>query len=121
MSMHKATQKRKPSAWWVLLVLGGVLLLASAGLMLALGNGNAEAPHVQAPTQTSDPLSQVPRVQLDSAKASFDAGEAVFLDVRSQADYDQSHIPGAVLIPLNELPGRLMELDPQAKILTYCT
>ena len=37
----------------------------------------------------------------------------VVLDVRTPREYEQSHIPSAVLIPLQQLPERCGELDPQ--------
>jgi rhodanese-related sulfurtransferase len=45
----------------------------------------------------------------------------VFVDVRSAGSYAASHIPGALSIPLGELDARLDELDPAARIITYCT
>ena len=37
------------------------------------------------------------------------------------AEFEQAHIPGALNIPLNDLPDRIQELDPSAWIITYCT
>ncbi|KGO33846.1 hypothetical protein JT06_11800 [Desulfobulbus sp. Tol-SR] len=34
------------------------------------------------------------------------------IDVRQPKEYREAHIPGARLIPLNELPQRLGEIDP---------
>jgi phage shock protein E len=42
------------------------------------------------------------------------------LDVRSQAEYDAGHVPGAVLIPHDQLAGRLSELDRDRWVLVYC-
>lgn len=64
---------------------------------------------------------EVQRVTLEEAKAAFDSGAAVFLDVRSHTIYLQSHIPGALSIPLVELKPRIAELDPGQWIITYCT
>lgn len=46
----------------------------------------------------------------------------VILDVRTQAEYDEGHIPGAVLIPDNEIEARAeTELpDKERMILVYC-
>jgi 3-mercaptopyruvate sulfurtransferase SseA len=63
----------------------------------------------------------VQRVTPEEAKAAFDSGAAVFLDVRSHTIYLQSHIPGALSIPLAELKPRIAELDPGQWIITYCT
>jgi len=41
------------------------------------------------------------------------------LDVRQPDEYEQSHLPGAKLIPVSELPDRLRELDPRKPTITY--
>lgn len=41
------------------------------------------------------------------------------LDVRQPSEYETSHIPGAVLIPLPELLERYGELDDQKPTLVY--
>ncbi len=43
----------------------------------------------------------------------------VILDVRTQSEYDEGHIEGAVLIPVLELPDRLDELSKNDEILVY--
>jgi rhodanese-related sulfurtransferase/rubrerythrin len=42
------------------------------------------------------------------------------VDVRQPSEYSQEHIPGAVLIPLKELPHRVAELKPDTKTVVYC-
>ena len=44
----------------------------------------------------------------------------LFLDVRRQAEYDICRIDGSVLIPLDELPNRLGELDAGKEIVVHC-
>ena len=41
------------------------------------------------------------------------------VDVRQLAEYEHGHLPGARLIPLSELEGRLKELDPNKLTITY--
>lgn len=41
------------------------------------------------------------------------------LDVRQPSEYQESHIPGAFLIPLPQLSDRLGELDPEKPTLVY--
>lgn len=49
------------------------------------------------------------------------AGHVVtILDVRPQEEYDAGHIPGAVCIPVDELPDRLNELPPGREVVAYC-
>jgi molybdopterin/thiamine biosynthesis adenylyltransferase/rhodanese-related sulfurtransferase len=54
-------------------------------------------------------------------KARIDRGDApLIVDVREPAEFDICRIPGAVLIPLNQLPSRLEELDPSKEIVLQC-
>lgn len=46
-------------------------------------------------------------------------GSVQLVDVRQPGEYQQSHIPGAKLIPLGELPDRLDELDPNKETIVY--
>ncbi len=45
--------------------------------------------------------------------------DITILDVRQPSEYEQSHIPGAVLIPLPQLSDRVSELDPGKPTLIY--
>ena len=44
----------------------------------------------------------------------------VILDVRSQEEYDDGHIDGAVLLPIDELRERFGELDRAKSYVVYC-
>jgi rhodanese-related sulfurtransferase len=45
----------------------------------------------------------------------------VLLDSRSEAAWDQGHIPGAVHLPTREIASRAVaELDPAVPVVTYC-
>ncbi|GAB2749872.1 ArsR/SmtB family transcription factor [Nocardioides pakistanensis] len=50
----------------------------------------------------------------------IDTGEAVVLDVRPEPEYAGGHLPGALHIPLEELPDRLAELPRDREIVAYC-
>ncbi len=54
------------------------------------------------------------------AFASAMNGDYLLLDVRTQEEYDEGHIEGALLIPHNELAGRLDEIKEYDKVLVYC-
>ncbi|MDH5507088.1 MAG: rhodanese-like domain-containing protein [Anaerolineae bacterium] len=45
---------------------------------------------------------------------------AFILDVREQFEWDEYHIPGANLIPLGELAGRVKELPEDQDIIVVC-
>ncbi|MGO8948753.1 MAG: rhodanese-like domain-containing protein [Ktedonobacterales bacterium] len=44
----------------------------------------------------------------------------VIIDVRGKADYARGHLPGALHIPLAELPRKLKRLPTDRSIITYC-
>lgn len=70
------------------------------------------------------------------AAAAANAGEAVaprqlarqlhaenaplVLDVRTQAEFDAGHVPGAVLIPHDQLAQRLDEVPADREVVVYC-
>ncbi len=57
------------------------------------------------------------------AKQIMDSQEGyIILDVRSQSEYDEGHIPGAILIPNTEIEERAEESlpDKDQLILVYC-
>lgn len=60
-----------------------------------------------------------------AAKRIFDAGEALFVDVRSPEMFAEGHIPGAVSLPLGELDARLedfaAEVPAEQPVVTYCS
>lgn len=45
---------------------------------------------------------------------------AQLIDVRSRAEWLQGHLPGAVSMPLLELNGQAVSIDPSRPILVYC-
>jgi phage shock protein E len=46
---------------------------------------------------------------------------AVLLDVRSEEEFAEGHLPGAVNIPVFELPGRLEEVGIHSRhVVVYC-
>lgn len=45
---------------------------------------------------------------------------AFILDVRTQAEWDERHVPGATLIPLDELPNRLSEVPKDQQVVVMC-
>ena len=48
------------------------------------------------------------------------ANGAVLIDVREKSEYDDVRIPGSVLIPLGELPGRLDEVPADRDVYVHC-
>lgn len=62
-------------------------------------------------------------ITAEEAKTIMDSQEGyVILDVRTQAEYDQGHIPGAIVIPDTEVKDKAEEMlpDKDQLILVYC-
>jgi hypothetical protein len=66
---------------------------------------------------------QVPRIPIEQALAAVQSGAAVIVDVRSVQAYEDSHVPGALSIPLAEIEAdpNGLPLDKDQWIITYCT
>src|SRR5499427_7205189 len=62
----------------------------------------------------------VPEMQVEELKRRLDAGEDIFvLDVREPHEYQICNL-GGYLIPLNDLPKRVNELDSSRQIVAHC-
>ena len=62
-------------------------------------------------------------ITAEEAKAIMDSQDGyVILDVRTQEEYDQGHIPGAILIPDYEISAKAEAVltDKNQLILVYC-
>jgi rhodanese-related sulfurtransferase len=60
----------------------------------------------------------VPEVDIAEFAARREAGEPV-LDVRTAVEYEQAHVPGVLLIPMDELVERVEEV-PEDRVLVIC-
>jgi hypothetical protein len=99
--------------------LGIVLILGSIAWLIML-QSQSEVVEATEPVIEQTTV-EVPRVSLVDAKAAYDSGKAVFVDVRGEPYYSQKHIKGALSISLQDLPQRMSELNPLDWIITYCT
>ena len=76
-------------------------------------------------TPSGTPLTEaeVPRVSIEEARAALEAGTAIIVDVRPLTAYEESHIPGAINIPLEDIERNPtgLALDKEQWIITYCT
>lgn len=92
-----------------------MLWLFAALLTLGLAGCGGE-------TQKEEPGYQ--QITAQEAKAMMDVGAgAIVLDVREQEEYDQGHIPGAVLLPVGEITQESASAAVPEKdtvVLVYC-
>ncbi|WP_019931950.1 rhodanese-like domain-containing protein [Nocardia sp. BMG111209] len=76
--------------------------------------------------------SEIPSVPIEAVPAEFDtaapagsgtaatAPARLLLDVREDDEWQFGHAPGAVHIPMNDVPARLAELDTGTEIYVIC-
>lgn len=96
---HRATPRRNLTPWWIGL---GVLGLIGAAFLLLR------------------PQSGLPsEVSAAQAHDMYQNG-ALFVDVRTQQEWDQGHIERSTLIPLDVLQTRMNELPRDQDIVVVC-
>ena len=63
------------------------------------------------------------QITAEESKKIMESGEEhIILDTREQDEFDEGHIPGAILIPYTEIENKAEEMlpDKDAQILVYC-
>ncbi len=118
MARQKKTQQKIDPSIWVILI-GGLMLLVAVVVLLI--QSQQPAPLASSTQDPNIPYPEVERISVQDAKAAYDAGTAVFVDVRGDDSYNMGHIPGAISIAEEEMEARFTELDPNDWIITYCT
>lgn len=58
-------------------------------------------------------------ISVEDAYAKYKSG-AFVVDVRTQEEWDQYHVPNTTLIPLDQLPNRLNEIPKDKEIVVIC-
>ena len=59
-------------------------------------------------------------VSMQELQQLVDKGSVYVIDVRPREEYEQNHMPGAVSMPLEELPDLLTSLPKKKEIVAYC-
>ncbi len=110
-------KKKKRSGLIVIIAFVAVVALSIVGLIIAQNQRQAriEAP---GPVASQD---DVPRLTAAEAYQAQINGEAVVVDTRSEVEYQQQHVAGAINVPLDQLETRMPQLDPGTWYITYCT
>ena len=61
----------------------------------------------------------VNEVEISVAETLAETGHR-YVDVRYEEEWEDGHIPGAILLPLTDIRERMGELDRSGKFITYC-
>ena len=109
---HQKQMHHKRSLIWLWVVLG-TLLVVVGGILL---HNSRSGPSVGISSPLMDSSVEISPAQ---AYEKYEHG-AFFLDVRSQDEWNQFHIKGSTLIPLDALPNRLTELPKDIDIIVVC-
>lgn len=131
---HAQTQPF-PSLW---IVLGVVALVGAviAGVILFTGddsdsNADNQSQNTSQSIENTDTQENSSDVAINTSNAlpsEISVSEAqqlrsegvLVVDVREQYEWDEYHVPGAVLIPLGQLSNRLDELPKDQEIIVMC-
>lgn len=101
------------------------LAIGVFAVALVTGCQKAPAPQVaKTPTATPDlhtAADDAPRITLADAKKEFDAGNAVFVDTRAEAQFKSEHIAGAINMPADTVESKYSSLPSDKKIIAYCS
>jgi rhodanese-related sulfurtransferase len=62
---------------------------------------------------------EVAQAQIADVPSAFD-GSVILLDVRENDEWQRGHAPGAQHIPMGQVPSRINEIDPDAKLFVVC-
>ncbi len=106
-----------------------VLVAALCILLTACGNdssigiiGGADGP-TQIIVSEKGEKAMYQQITQEEAKKIMDSGEEhIILDTREQDEFDEGHIPGAILLPYTEIEDKAEEMLPDKNklILVYC-
>ncbi|HEX2906539.1 MAG TPA: rhodanese-like domain-containing protein [Phototrophicaceae bacterium] len=68
----------------------------------------------------NQPGGQFENVDIETYREQFHPGDHLLVDVREIDEWVLGHIPGAVHIPLNDLPERLAEIPTDKPVVVVC-
>lgn len=98
-------------------------IVAACLLLSACGAANESAPASGSGGAVSDAPAQVRTIGGEEAHERMNSGDpVVIVDVRTAAEYEEAHIPGALLVPNEEIGDTDPALLPvkDAELLIYC-
>ena len=104
---------------FVLVTVGLGCQTASTNVVDNKPTSNRVKENSSTPPAAATPADDAPRITLAEAKAAFDAGNAVFVDTRAAAAYNDEHIKGALNIPKDKLAEKIGDLPKDKKIFAY--
>jgi thiosulfate sulfurtransferase len=62
----------------------------------------------------------IPEIDVTEARALFEGGEAMFVDIRDPVSFEDGHIPGALHLDESNVRQFVTGTDRQATVVVYC-
>lgn len=135
MSTQTEHERAGVPGWLPLALVAGLVLIAAlvalvitGGLSQQTAPATAPAPVIEAPAAEAPAINHgglnpdgppVAQISLAEARAHFEAGTAIFIDVRAGTAFTSGHIPGALTITSRELEERIAQVTPEVVIIAY--
>jgi len=110
-------KRKKNQALLPIILFAGVIVISIVGLILA---DNIRQTRISNPGEITN-QDEIPRVTAEEAYQAMLEGEAVIVDTRSESEYQSQRVAGAISLPIDQVEGRVGELDPDTWYITYCT
>lgn len=108
---------RKNIVLFAILLIGSLTLTGCSSIEQTTDETNNTSPSVTASASAYDKITAE-----DAKKMMDESKDVILLDVRTEEEYKESHIEGAILIPDYEVADKALEQlkDKDATILVYC-
>ncbi|MGF7045566.1 NADPH-dependent 2,4-dienoyl-CoA reductase/sulfur reductase-like enzyme/peroxiredoxin family protein/rhodanese-related sulfurtransferase/TusA-related sulfurtransferase [Paenibacillus sp. DS2015] len=117
---YKGVDKRIDDIATVIHFRGTVTDLTELELSYAPPYSSAKDPVNMAGYTAENVLKEATQVVVPRDLETRDQEHTILVDVRSQIEHDNGHIPDSILIPVDELRERMHELDHNKEIWVYC-
>lgn len=110
--MRRRAEQRRKKRLTQIAIAAIALVIVAGGVWALLGDNNPATSEV-----ASGGLGL--NISVDEAYERYEAGDYL-LDVRTQEEWDEYHIPGTTLIPLDELENRVDEVPRDQDVVVVC-
>jgi hypothetical protein len=109
-----------------IVVLTSLVFIVAIGILAGCTSRDAigsqtQKPSAQTSQSPSPPADTARRITAAEAYKLYEKGNVVVIDTRTEVAFKESHIKGAILVPVNEVAAKANELPHDKFILAYCT
>ena len=103
------------------LIVALLAILILAGCSAPAAAPSAPAAATAAGEAKTIDVASLPRdVDVQTTAALREQPDVMILDVREQDEWDAGHIPGAVFMPMGQVPDRLSEIPKDKTVIVQC-